>query len=318
LDLSSAKRVFILGPSHYLGLRNCALTTFEEWETRFGNLVVDETILSELQSTGKFSEMPRSIDIEEHSLEMHIPYLWKRLEQTHDGDIDKWPTIVPILVGSTSRRVEKMFGSILLPYLKDPQNAFIVSSDFCHWGQGFSYCATFSVAAAHRRIEAEKRRVEAEERRRLKKEAGETDEGEEEEIAIKEKEPVKLVSKGGTEPWPILVSALKEPRGEGDMAYHESIKILDDQAIAAIETGVHDNFLNNLAETGNTVCGRHPIGVMMAALEEWRHERVLAELERPTGGGGGGLFKFVRYARSCEAETLKQSSVSYVSAYAIP
>lgn len=311
MDLSAAKRVFILGPSHYLALSNCALTTFEEWKTRFGNLVVDETIVSELQSTGKFSEMPRGVDVEEHSLEMHIPYLWKRLEQTHSGDIDTWPTIVPILVGSTSRRVEKMFGSILLPYLKDPQNAFIVSSDFCHWGQGFSYCATFSVAAAHRRIDAEKRG-------RLKRESGEAGEGEENEITIVKKEPVKLVNKGGTEPWPILVSALEEPQGEGDMAYHESIKILDDQAIAAIETGVHDNFLNNLAETGNTVCGRHPIGVMMAALEEWRHEQVLSETERATDGDDSGLFKFVRYARSCEAETLEESSVSYVSAYAIP
>jgi AmmeMemoRadiSam system protein B len=250
---------------------------------------------------------------------MHIPYLWKRLEQTHDGDIDKWPTIVPILVGNTNRQAEKMFGSILLPYLKDPQNAFIVSSDFCHWGGRFSYRAYFSVSAAHRRIEAEKRRIEAEERRRLRKEAGETDEEDEEEIAIEEKEPVKLVSKDGTEPWPILVSAKGEPRCEGDMEYHESIKILDDQAIAAIETGVHDNLLNNLAETGNTVCGRHPIGVMMAALEEWRKERVPAEAESLTDGDGSrGLFKFVRYDRSCEATGHNDTSVSYVSAYAIP
>jgi predicted class III extradiol MEMO1 family dioxygenase len=35
----------------------------------------------------------------------------------------------------------------------------------------------------------------------------------------------------------------------------------------AVETGEHDAFLGVLAETGNTVCGRHPIGVLMAAIE---------------------------------------------------
>jgi predicted class III extradiol MEMO1 family dioxygenase len=39
------------------------------------------------------------------------------------------------------------------------------------------------------------------------------------------------------------------------------------QCIDAVETGVHDEFLNVLEETGNTVCGRHPIGVVMAAIE---------------------------------------------------
>lgn len=40
----------------------------------------------------------------------------------------------------------------------------------------------------------------------------------------------------------------------------------------AVETGQHDSFLHVLEETGNTVCGRHPIGVVMAAVEALEKE----------------------------------------------
>ena len=42
-------------------------------------------------------------------------------------------TIVPILVGAISTTKEDHFGRILAPYLADPANFFVVSSDFCHW-----------------------------------------------------------------------------------------------------------------------------------------------------------------------------------------
>ena len=87
LDLRSAKRVFILGPSHTYYLRGCALTSFDKYETPFGDLVVDNATTSELRQTNRFSEMPKRSDVSEHSLEMHLPYLRKRLEQTFgDGD----------------------------------------------------------------------------------------------------------------------------------------------------------------------------------------------------------------------------------------
>lgn len=32
-----------------------------------------------------------------------------------------------------------MYGELLAPYLDDPSNAFVFSSDFCHWGRRFTY-----------------------------------------------------------------------------------------------------------------------------------------------------------------------------------
>lgn len=63
------------------------------------------------------------------------------------------------------------------------------------------------------------------------------------------------------------------------------------------------------AETGNTVCGRHPIGVVMGAIEEVRKQQ--------EGKQETGKFKFVRYERSSEVKRISESSVSYASAFAV-
>lgn len=48
-------------------------------------------------------------------------------------------TVIPILVGSLSPDREAHYGKILSKYLSDPSNLFVISSDFCHWGQRFRY-----------------------------------------------------------------------------------------------------------------------------------------------------------------------------------
>ena len=77
----------------------------------------------------------------------------------------------------------------------------------------------------------------------------------------------------------------------------------------AIEQGSHEEFLKVLKETGNTVCGRHPIGIVMAALEVLREQGGVEE--------GKGKFRFVRYERSSEVMNLRDSSVSYCSGFAV-
>jgi len=79
--------------------------------------------------------------------------------------------------------------------------------------------------------------------------------------------------------------------------------------VEAIEQGSHEEFLRVLKETGNTVCGRHPIGIVMAALEVLREQGGVEE--------GQGKFRFVRYERSSEVMNLRDSSVSYCSGFAV-
>ncbi|KAK0757681.1 hypothetical protein N5P37_009695 [Trichoderma harzianum] len=254
LDLSKAKRVFIFGPSHTLGFSGCAVTTFAKYATPFGDFVVDRDIIERLKEAGEMHDMRVRNDVAEHSLEMHLPYLYKRCQQTFKSP-EEFPKVVPVIVGSTSRADEKDTGRVLLSYLKDEENAFIISSDFCHWGTRFDY-AVYTPDGDIGRL-----------------------------------------------------SSLHDhsPKPSGPPIY-ETIRLVDEAAMNAVKSGSHDAFVDNLRLTGNTVCGRHPIGVAMAALELYAKELTDENKSR---------FKVVKYDRSSEVIWPDDSSVSYVSAYAV-
>ncbi|KAF5702132.1 hypothetical protein FGLOB1_9763 [Fusarium globosum] len=254
LDLSRAKRVIVLGPSHTYYLEGCAATTFEKYATPFGDLEIDTELARELEDAVAMEPMDRTGEVNEHSLEMHMPILYLRCQETFDSP-DKFPKIVPVLVGSNNRREEKAIGRALLPYLRDPENAFIISSDFCHWGAHFSYLPY---------------------------------------------SPTKSPSD--------LTRLRKEDPKPNGPPIHETIRVIDEAAMDAVKSGSHDAFLDTLKQTRNTVCGRHPIGVVMAALELIRQEDAFQDK---------GRFDIIKYDRSNLVEYPSEMSVSYVSGYAI-
>lgn len=67
--------MFLLGPSHHHYLSGCALSQCDEYLTPMGALPLDKATISELQKTGQFEKMSRSVDEAEHSMEMHLPYI---------------------------------------------------------------------------------------------------------------------------------------------------------------------------------------------------------------------------------------------------
>ena len=219
-----------------------------------GDLSLDTTTIETLRSTGRFKDMSTATDADEHSLEMHLPYIYHVLSKTCSPE--QMP-LVPILVGSTEPATEKSYGALLAPYVADPANVFVVSSDFCHWGSRFNY--TYYLTSDT---------VDA--------------------------------SKG------MWLESNKKPK---DPPIYESIARLDDLAMKGIESGHHDAFLSILRDTGNTVCGRHPIGVIMAAIEVLKREE---KIDAETGN-----FRFVRYERSSQVTRANDSSVSYASAFAL-
>ncbi|EMC94428.1 hypothetical protein BAUCODRAFT_149584 [Baudoinia panamericana UAMH 10762] len=252
-DVSKAKRVFLLGPSHHHYTSRAALTRCTHYATPLGHLTIDRAMTTELYKSGKFEWMSQSVDEDEHSLEMHLPYIHKIFSKTFSGNAAKFPLLVPVMVGNTSASTEATLGKLLAPYLADETNAFVISSDFAHWGLRFRYTLYRSPGASQVNLAAG--------------------------------------AKAPTNP-----------------AIHESIKAVDFDCIASCESGDHSQWLETLESTGNTVCGRHPIGVMMAAVEE---------LRRTSGKKDAGAFKFVRYERSEEVKKVSQSSVSYASAFAV-
>jgi AmmeMemoRadiSam system protein B len=185
------------------------------------------------------------------------------------------------MVGSTSPDTERTVGSLLAPYLADPSNVFIISSDFCHWGLRFSY--TYYVPQAPEQIP--KLPLSSD---HLPQPPTSTQAAEE---AIRSVSGQRALSRN---------SELKAE-------IYDSISAVDIATMKTITTGQTQEFLKILRATGNTVCGRHPIGVIMAALEE----------VAGSSPGDEGKFHFIRYERSSDPDDVSESSVSYVSAVAV-
>jgi len=134
IDASRIRRIFILGPSHHVYLPGCALTECKEYATPLGNIKVDREIVNNLLSTKKFTSMSKTMDEKEHSIEMHLPFIYHIMSKSkHDYKI------VPILVGVLDSVLQRDYGKLLAPYYIDPSNLFVISSDFCHYGKRFSF-----------------------------------------------------------------------------------------------------------------------------------------------------------------------------------
>ena len=67
----------------------------------------------------------------------------------------------------------------------------------------------------------------------------------------------------------------------------------------------HHIFAEYLTRTKNTICGRHPIGVLLGALVALEQEGRVPSLH------------WVRYEQSSACKNINDSSVSYASAYVV-
>ncbi|KKK19283.1 hypothetical protein P175DRAFT_0429236 [Aspergillus ochraceoroseus IBT 24754] len=296
LDLSKANRIFVIGPSHHRYFTTLALPALTGYYTPLSDdpLPLDTELISKLLTSTAtapdgsslgFETMTRSTDEDEHSIELHLPYIHRRLQLQHpDKPTAQYPPLVPIMVGSTSTMTERAFGTLLAPYLEDPTNAFVISSDFCHWGLRFRY--TYYVPQAPHPGP------------RLPLSSTALPQPGDEPSDIEAKMEVAAAGQ----------SLQRRDRiGRGQPEIHESISTFDIATMAAITTGRAASFADILETTGNTVCGRHPIGVIMSAIEQ---------ATKPDGGQNG-KFHFIRYERSSDITDVHDSSVSYVSAFAL-
>jgi AmmeMemoRadiSam system protein B len=217
-------RVFLLGPCHHVYMKGCGLSSLKTYQTPLGNIDLDTETIAKLKKEGNFEFTDKDVEEDEHSLEMHLPYIKKMF----DGRAFK---LVPIMVGNTDPKMEAYYGKLLSSYFDDDNTVFIVSSDFCHWGKRFSY--TY-----------------------YNKEDGEI---------------------------------------------HKSIEKLDTAGMNLIEENNISGFTKYLEDTQNTICGRHPIGVLLNVIQNSKSSSQLKS-------------KFVKYAQSEPVKDKSQSSVSYAAA----
>lgn len=114
------KRVVLLGPCHRVPVGGLALCSSDFYETPLGRVPLDKEL------SRKISKMPQvftfdDTHLEEHSLEVHLPFL-----QTVLNDF----TLLPLVVGQAS---PKEVADVLEQVWGGPETLIIISTDLSHF-----------------------------------------------------------------------------------------------------------------------------------------------------------------------------------------
>lgn len=113
-------RVVLLGPSHRVGFHGCALSSALWFATPLGNIPVDReacTILADLPFVHEMNQA----HAQEHSLEVHLPFLQEVL-----GEF----SLVPIVVGDAAPEDIAM---LLEALWGGDETLIVISSDLSHY-----------------------------------------------------------------------------------------------------------------------------------------------------------------------------------------
>lgn len=114
-------KILLLGPSHHADFYGLGATSAKEWQTPLGNVKIDSLNQKIIKKFPKIVEYQDDAHVDEHCLEVEIPFLQKIFENKF--------TLVPLLTGQ-GRSVE--FAPVLENFIKDI-DLFVISSDLSHY-----------------------------------------------------------------------------------------------------------------------------------------------------------------------------------------
>lgn len=116
----NVRRVVLLGPSHFVPFEGLALSPAAGFATPLGTVPVDAEAVRQVQTLPqvRVSEAAHS---REHSLEVELPFLQRRLGQF---------SIVPLVVGQAT---DEEVGQVIERLWGGPETVFVISSDLSHY-----------------------------------------------------------------------------------------------------------------------------------------------------------------------------------------
>lgn len=210
----------------------------------------------------------------------------------------------------TTRAEEKAIANILLPYVHDESNAFIISSDFCHWGKAFRYTAytpnikDLSAVTTGLSYNQSLRDKELEE-----------------EHDWDELRNTELVD---------LTSFNSKTELKKDVTIADSVEFLDRQGLAVLSLGDPEQWDEYITTTKNTICGERPLSVLLNTISSARQEKTKQSNGTSVTNGNSnstngvmagdehwGVLKWIGYKQSERARALRDTSVSYASGFAV-
>jgi MEMO1 family protein len=116
--------VVMVGPSHRAAFDGVALHLHGAWETPLGRAAIDEEIAQAILDADRVVFEDPDVHRDEHSLEMQMPFLQRLVPGLR---------IVPILMGSQSRREVEALGAALGKALAGRRALLVASSDLSHY-----------------------------------------------------------------------------------------------------------------------------------------------------------------------------------------
>jgi len=114
-------RVVLLGPAHRVSFRGVAAPTVKYFSSPLGKIPIDTQAIQRLKEKFPQIVLDDNPHAEEHSLEVHLPFLQKILQNI---------TLLPLLVGQAD---PEEVAEILHEVWGGPETLIVISSDLSHF-----------------------------------------------------------------------------------------------------------------------------------------------------------------------------------------
>jgi hypothetical protein len=123
-DNQTFKNIFVIGSSHVMSFDGASVYNTGDYITPIGKVVVNKEIADQLISENKVFHFPVNAHMQEHSLEVQLPFIQHYFKNN--------PMIVPVIIGTGNEGTLKKIAEALRPWFT-PENLFVISSDFSHY-----------------------------------------------------------------------------------------------------------------------------------------------------------------------------------------
>jgi|SRR5262245_34692475 len=121
----SVQRLILIGVNHRARGHRAALSPWETWRTPLGDVAVDQGINEYLKARVEFLQRESYAHTEEHSIEVQLPFLQRRLDRF---------TIAPISLAHISTDECAELGEAIASYCQGGKGTLILaSSDLSHY-----------------------------------------------------------------------------------------------------------------------------------------------------------------------------------------
>jgi hypothetical protein len=114
------RRAVLVGPSHRVGFQGIAVSGAEQFQTPLGAIPIDREAIQSLLRLPFVNEM-EAAHAEEHSLEIHLPFLQRAL-----GEF----SLVPLVTGDAS---PQQVAEVLAHVWDGPETLIVISTDLTHF-----------------------------------------------------------------------------------------------------------------------------------------------------------------------------------------